>query len=295
MEDASCSPAGIPKKSLCQQTVRVIENVKLATETYRLRVECPTIAKAIVPGQFVMVRLLSGEDPLLGRPFALYDVAENEQGEQVYLDIVYLVLGRMTRLLTQVKKSQEVEIWGPLGNGFSPATEEHLIFVAGGIGQTPFLAYGRESLQCKIYGDGTRQLSPDSQRKVTFCYGARSGEYLAGLDDFSQAGMEVRCSTDDGSYGHHGFVTDLLLEELQKNGGKQCQVACCGPEPMMEAVAAICARHQVPCEVSLETPMACGLGICFSCVAKIRTEGEDWDYARTCMEGPVFDAQRVLF
>ena len=163
--------------------------------------------------------------------------------------------------------------------------------VAGGIGQTPFLALARWYLQKRRYGDPA--LAPPVARRVTLCYGARTADYLAGVADFSDLGVDVRLSTDDGSAGHHGLVTDLVEPLLAESPASH--VVCCGPERMMHAVAEQCARHQVPCEVSLETPMACGLGICFSCVTRLRDETGGWDYRRTCVEGPVFDATRIVW
>ncbi|HEX5446787.1 MAG TPA: dihydroorotate dehydrogenase electron transfer subunit, partial [Pirellulales bacterium] len=179
--------------------------------------------------------------------------------------------------------------WGPLGNGFAPQPAEHLVMVAGGIGQTPFPALAREHLGQRSYGDPARAVPP--VRRVTLCYGARTKDYLAGVADFEQLGVEVLVSTDDGTAGHHGMVTELLARVLDRAVG--ARVVCCGPEPMMEAVARLTAARGVPCEVSLETPMACGIGICFSCVARVRDEHGQWDYRRTCVEGPVFNAARI--
>jgi dihydroorotate dehydrogenase electron transfer subunit len=166
--------------------------------------------------------------------------------------------------------------------------------VAGGIGQTPFLALGREALGRRSYGDPPRQCPP--MRRVTLCYGARNVEYLAGVDDFRALGLDVRLSTDDGSAGRKGFVTDVLRELLDTEPADASRrIVCCGPEKMMEAVAHLAAQRRVPCEVSLETPMACGIGICFSCVTKVRDDAGGWDYRRTCVEGPVFDAERIVF
>jgi dihydroorotate dehydrogenase electron transfer subunit len=238
----------------------------------------------------VMLRLADCDDPLLGRPLALYDtVVEGAGGEPVGIDVVYLVLGNMTSRLQHFHSGDALEVWGPLGNGFLTRPTEHLLMVAGGIGQTPFPALAREYLGRRRYGEPPR--SVPSTPRVTLCYGARTAEYLAGVDDFKRLGVDVRTSTDDGSAGHHGLVTDLVEQVLDESPG--CRVACCGPERMMEAVAHITARHMVACEVSLETPMACGIGICFSCVARVRDAQGQWDYRRTCVEGPVFDAAQI--
>lgn len=273
-------------------SVVVEENVCVARDTYRLRVHCPEIARQIVPGQFVMVRLAGCDDPLLGRPLALYDTVLDDSGRPIGLDIVYLVIGKMTRRLAQFRRGQPLEMWGPLGNGFAAERAEHLVMVAGGIGQTPFLALAREYLAGRRYGDPARAVA--GANRVTLCYGVRSREYLAGLDDFAAAGVDVRISTDDGSAGHHGLVTDLLRAIVAETGG-QCSVVCCGPEPMMHAVANITSPRGIACRVSLESPMACGMGICFSCVARVRQPDGHWDYRRTCIEGPVFSADAIEF
>lgn len=275
----------------CQARVAIVENVQLARDTYRVRFECPEIARRIVPGQFLMLRLAGLNDPLLGRPLALYDVVLDGAGRPAAIDVVYLVLGKMTARLAQAKPGDELEIWGPLGNGFPPRATDHLIMVAGGIGQTPFLALGKEYLGRRHYGDPPREFRP--AKKVTLCYGVRNVALAAGIDDFQSAGFDVRLSSDDSSLGHHGFVTQLLKDVLAETAGADRLVVCCGPEPMMEAAAEICHTAAAPCLVSLETPMACGIGICFSCVAKVRQSDGTWDYKRTCVEGPIFDAAKL--
>jgi len=273
-----------------QQVVPVVEQVQMARDTFRIRLRCPEIARRIVPGQFFMVRVPGETDPLLGRPFALYDVYE-EHGEPAGVDFGYIVVGKLTRLMTGWKPGDRVELWGPLGNGFPLPQAKHLLLVAGGIGQTPFLAVAREALGLCRYGKPQRELAIPPDR-VTLCYGARSAEYLAGLDDFALEGLSVRTSTDDGTAGHRGFVTELLSQSLAEDPPDA--VFCCGPEPMMHAVADICAANGIACWLSLETPMACGFGACFSCVTKVRVGDDEWDYRRTCVEGPVFPAKSLI-
>lgn len=273
------------------ETVSVIENVRLARDTYRVRFHCPQLAARIVPGQFVMLRLAGCGDPLLGRPLALYDTVVNELagGPAMGIDVVYLVLGKMTSRLATLQRGQQLEVWGPLGNGFAPSKAKHLVMVAGGIGQTPFPALANEALGHRQYGSPAR--TARRLERVTLCYGARTKDYLAGLEDFERRGVEVLVSTDDGSQGHHGLVTELLEQVLDQSPA--ADVVCCGPEPMMHRVAEITTKRRVPCRVSLETPMACGIGICFSCVARVRDAAGNWDYRRTCVEGPVFDAASI--
>ena len=272
------------------------QNVEVARDTFRLRFECPEIAAVLVPGQFVMIRLADCTDPLLGRAFAVYEAVLDEGGNPRAVDVVYLAVGRMTRRLVGLTAGDPLEVWGPLGNGFRALQTEHLVIVAGGIGQTPFLTLAQEYLGLRTYGDPRTQLARTAARadKVTLCYGARTRDYFAGVDDFGRLGVDVQLATDDGSLGHHGLVTDLI-EPLVAGAESSARIVCCGPEPMMEATAKIAGELGVPCQVSLETPMACGLGICFSCVAKIRDAEGNMEYRRTCVEGPVFDADKVEF
>ena len=274
-----------PPSGFVQISARVIENERLARDTYRIRLQTPEIAARIRPGQFVMLRLPPGTDPLLGRPFALYDTYLDPNGKPTGIDIVYLVVGKLTWLLAALRPDDFVQIWGPLGNGFpDPQTTDHVGLVAGGIGQTPFLAHIRELLGERGYGD---QPPHRRVRRVSVYYGVRTADLAAGVDDFRQAGATVHLATDDGSLGHRGFVTQLL-EKHEPPG----HLFGCGPEPMLKALARYAKGHEIPCHVSLETPMACGIGICFSCVTAVNT-AEGWDYRRVCVEGPVFDAREL--
>lgn len=277
--------------SAVQMVAPVVEQEQTARDTFRLRLRCPEIAEQITPGQFFMIRSPGTDNPLLGRPFALYDVYE-ENGRPAGVDFVYLVIGKLTSLLRTLQAGDDLEIWGPLGNGFPIPQSGHLAVVAGGIGQTPFLAVAREALGLQQYGNPPRGISNRPSR-ITMCYGVRSADYLAGLDDFTLDGLDLRVATDDGSRGHHGFVTELL-EELIKGDSPPDSVFCCGPEPMMHATSALCARHDVRCWLSLESPMACGFGACFSCVTRVRQDDGTWDYRRTCVEGPVFPAEQLM-
>ncbi len=292
--EQSCN-SGLPGQvvSAVSQQATLVEQTPLARDTYRIRLHCPEIARQITPGQFFMIRPAGLTDPLLGRPFALFDVYHDDSGRPAGIDFGYVRIGKLTSLMTTWEPGQRVELWGPLGNGFPLPTGGHLMMVAGGIGQTPFLATAREALGLQSYGDPARKLAerPDN---ISLCYGARSADYLAGLDAFDIDGLDVQLATDDGSQGHHGFVTDLLQQSIASETPPD-SIYCCGPEPMMQAVARIAAQHAIPCLLSLETPMACGFGACFSCVQRIRTAPDEWDYRRVCVEGPVFPAEQVLF
>jgi dihydroorotate dehydrogenase electron transfer subunit len=203
--------------------------------------------------------------------------------------VVYLVVGKMTGLMANLRPGDAVEVWGPLGNGFLPlSTYEHVALVAGGIGQTPFLAYTRDLLGTRGYGGGPLLRKAN---RVSLYYGVRTAELAAGLDDFRAAGAEVHPASDDGSLGFKGYVTDLLARHCA-DGNRPGHVVGCGPEPMLHALSRLSEQLGIPCHVSLETPMACGLGVCFSCVTGVKT-ADGWDYKRVCIDGPVFDAQTL--
>jgi dihydroorotate dehydrogenase electron transfer subunit len=288
------SATSLPGMMTCaaQHIARVAGVRQLAQDTWAVKVQAPALAANITPGQFFMIRPEAGSDPLLGRPFALFDVYLDPDGYPAGVEFGFVKVGKLTSLMSKWTDGDEVRIWGPLGNGFPVPDCRHLICVAGGIGQTPFLGVAREALGLATYGNAARNMNkrPES---VSLCYGVRSKHYLAGLDEFAMDGLDVQIATDDGTYGHHGFVTDLLKQKLTTLDSG-VHVYCCGPEPMMKAVAEICRQQSVPCWLSLETPMACGFGACFSCVTKVVEPDGSWDYRRTCVEGPVFRAEQLV-
>jgi dihydroorotate dehydrogenase electron transfer subunit len=291
------------------QLAVVVENVPIARDTYRLRLADPLLASLIKPGQFVMIRPgpEGMTDPLLGRPLALYDMVRDSTGKATGIDVVYLVVGRGTAALAQRKPGERLAIWGPLGNGFGSPPAGAVVFVAGGIGQTPFLALGRWWLGKARYGeelhvdDCRRSAGPGSAAgpapkptasSATLLYGVRTASLLAGVDDFRRAGITVELATDDGSAEHHGFVTELLARRLER-GERPELVVGCGPPAMLAALAKLVEKYELACEVSLENHMACGFGACFSCVVPIRQPDGSTDLRRVCVDGPVVAARLV--
>ena len=264
-------------------TTPILINELIAEDTFRLTIVSPEIASAVRPGQFVMLRLAGVTAPLIGRALAVYDVGLDDDGAPVTIDLVYAAKGAMTVPLSNAPAGVMVSLWGPLGNGFDPRPCDHLILAAGGIGQTPMLMAGTAALR-----DGWAN-------RVTLIYGARRAALLAGLDDFRVAGFDVRICTDDGSGGRAARVPDLLAEHFSASSAIGTRVLTCGPEIMMQSVAQMCVEAGVDCQVSMETPMACGIGICYSCVAKVALAGGGWDYKRTCVEGPIFNADQMVW
>jgi dihydroorotate dehydrogenase electron transfer subunit len=189
--------------------------------------------------------------------------------------------------LSRAPVGATVEVWGPLGLPFPDlAGKRHVALVAGGIGQTPFLAQARRLLGSRGYGGDAPARGAE---RVSLYYGVRTADLAAGVDDFQAAGVDVHLASDDGSLGRRGYVTDLLGEHPRPD-----HLIGCGPLPMLRTLARLAAEWGVPCHVSLETPMACGVGVCFSCVTRVKTN-DGWDYRRVCVEGPVFDAAHLAW
>lgn len=278
-----------------QLVVPLKRNDPVGEETFLMRVAVPEIASSVLPGQFVMVRLAGIDAPLIGRALAVYDVINDSSANPRWIDLIYLRKGTFTRALADSPLGTKVTVWGPLGNGFSDRGCDRLIMAAGGIGQTPMLLLGREALGSQSFGTPPRQ--GGWARQAEIIYGARRASLHAGVEDFRNAGFQVTLCTDDGSAGTQRLVPDVLADRLsQLPSDEKIRVVTCGPEIMMEKVAEVCQAASIDCQVSMETPMACGIGICFSCVARVRQEGPDeWDYKRTCVEGPIFDADKICW
>lgn len=276
-----------------QVTSPVVLCEQVAEKTYRVRVEAPEIAQQVVPGQFVMMRVAGTSDPLIGRALAVYDVLLDEEGVPRWIDVIFVAKGKFTTALAAAGDGATVTVWGPLGNSFRTDPVDTLVLAVGGVGQTPMLLVGSEALGKRQFGLPSR--ASGYAKRVIMVYGARSQNLLATTEQFANAGMELVLCTDDGSAGIQGRVPDVLASVLRRDGLGSIRVATCGPEIMMEKVAQHAALMNVPCEVSLETPMACGIGICFTCVARVRQADGAWDYKRTCVEGPIFDAAQIVW
>lgn len=282
--------------SATQTEALILENHEHRPWLFRMRLAAPEIARTIRPGQFVMIRSAWGNDPLLGRPLALYDVADDSSDHPGSFEVIYQIFGRGTKRLSQMSPGDKVRVWGPLGHSFDPdPAAKRIWFVAGGIGYTPFLALAKWWTNRSTYGDA--QSPHDESPAISMIYGARSESWLPPLDDFDGAGVDLRICTEDGSVGTIGRVTDFMSEfwtTLVRKDQPELIVAC-GPEPMLAAVSNWAAERTVRCLVSLENQMACGFGACFSCVAPIRQPDGTADLKRVCLEGPIFDATAVAW
>ena len=284
-----CDPA--EKKTIWHGAVTVQSNERVGENTFRLRFVAPELIPHLQPGQFLMLRLANTDDPLLGRPLAVYH-ADATSG---VVEVVWLVVGKMTERLSQLPVGTPLQAWGPLGKGFALPECDHLVMVAGGIGQTPFYMLAEETLGLRTFAGHNGRV-----KKATLLFGARNKNRLACLDEFRDLGVDVQVATEDGSEGTRGFVTELIAPAIARAELPRVVIACCGPHTMLHAAFQIAqSLGQLPCYVSLESPMACGLGLCYSCVVKYRNElgtpDDEPDYVRTCVDGPVFDAYRLVW
>ncbi|WP_085812501.1 dihydroorotate dehydrogenase electron transfer subunit [Geoanaerobacter pelophilus] len=257
----------------------VVSNVELSPNYFRMRMTAPQELLASAPGQFLMLKVTDAIDPLLRRPFGLFDVGTFTAeyagcGAQTYCEILYKVVGKGTKLLSALHHGDVVDLLAPLGRGFDlgPAGEEKVL-VGGGVGLAP-LYYLAKALV-------------ERGEKVRLFAGGRNRDDILCITEFERLGVETYVATDDGTLGESGFVTQVLERHLSKG----MRIFACGPTPMLDAVAKMSARHEVPCQVSMEAYMACGVGACLGCVMKGANHTEATpDYRCVCKDGPVFDS-----
>ena len=255
----------------------VISNHRLSSEYNVLALAAPAIAQETEPGQFVMVKPSGSADPLLRRPFSVFEVLRDDD-HVTGLSLLSKRVGATTARLFEAEPGERICCLGPLGKPFTPVDPPSTAWlVAGGVGLAPF-AMLAEALRRR--GTVTR-----------LYYGGRRAADLFYLDWFERAGVELVLATEDGSRGAHGRVTAPLEADLRRNGRSAVMYAC-GPEPMLAAVARLAADFGRPSQVSVERIMACGLGGCYSCVIPVR-EGSRSHFVRSCLEGPVFDGAAI--
>ena len=256
----------------------LVERRVLSADAYLLFFEAPTLPSTSLPGQFTMVRT-PGEGLLLRRPYSICSV----EPETHRFSLLVKVVGQGTGALVELPLGSGVHCLGPLGTSFErPSAGARAVVVAGGVGIAPFL-YFCESLA-------------QNGMMARVLLGGRQARDLYLKDEFVELGMEVVCSTEDGSDGHRGVVTDLLMDALE--GPRPVQLYSCGPSGMLRRVAEMAADRNVPHQVSIERRMGCGMGCCLGCVVfvsdAIKQDGNgEGNYRRACTEGPVFDADRI--
>ncbi|MFH1046005.1 MAG: dihydroorotate dehydrogenase electron transfer subunit [Candidatus Omnitrophota bacterium] len=259
-----------------QSKYKIAKNINVGPDYFQISILAPAVARIARPGQFVHLRLSDTAEPLLRRPFSFHRI--NKAGFELF----YKTIGPGTKLLAKKQKGDTIDVLGPLGNGFAlpPLTAQGLviaILVAGGMGVAPLLAWAEQLQRLK-------------KVKLYALIGARGKEHLFCVNEFKKAGAKVLISTDDGSLGRKGVVTDNLRFLLTTHHLPLTTIYACGPKPMLREVARISKRYQVSAYGSLEENMACGVGACLGCVVKTR-----FGYQRVCKEGPVFNLEDILW
>ena len=251
----------------------ILANTEVSPGYWRIRLSAPPEVAAAQPGQFVMVQVSDGISPLLRRPFGVFNTGTSPQP---WFEMLYKVVGKGTALLASHPVGKIIDILAPLGTGFDQGSdEEEKLIVGGGIGLAPLY------LLCKAL---TRKKSP-----VRLFVGGRTQSDVLCLEEFKALGVDCHVATEDGSLGEKGFVTKALEQHLDQLQGRKATLYACGPHGMLVAVEKIATARDIPCQVSLENYMACGVGACLGCVTPGRNHAPQTpDYRCVCAEGPVF-------
>jgi dihydroorotate dehydrogenase electron transfer subunit len=268
---------------MLMSTGEVLTHRKYGEHYHSLTIVAPEIGEQVAPGQFVSVRCPEGSSNILRRPFSVYRV-HKRGGWASTIEIVFDVRGPGTAFLSSLRTHAALDLVGPLGRGFSlPKTRAHCLLVGGGIGAAPLFFLADE-----LRNEGHR---------VDCILGARSGRYLLNAIDVRRLASVYRITTEDGSTGERGVVTDVLEETM--NRCSTDVVYSCGPHPMLAAVSRICTRNSISVQVAVEELMACGFGVCMTCVMPV-VQHRNWKdesvvYVRSCTEGPVLDGASVVW
>jgi dihydroorotate dehydrogenase electron transfer subunit len=259
----------------------VLANRALSDDYNVLSLGAPAIAAQAAPGQFVMVKAAGSFDPLLRRPFSVFEVLRDASGAPAGVTILSKRIGASTRLLYDAAPGQTIACLGPLGRPFTlvdPPTEAWM--VAGGVGLAPFATLAERlrarGVQCTLF------------------YGARRSAELFYLDFFRDLGVALVLTTEDGSAGERGRVV-APLDRMLRDAASRVMVYACGPEGMLAATARVAAKHARPCQVSVERIMGCGLGGCYSCVVPMHTDDGGVHHVRSCISGPVLAADQIVW
>jgi dihydroorotate dehydrogenase electron transfer subunit len=260
---------------------KILSNNKTGHAYYKMVLDAPHIAKIAKPGQFVQIKCSDSMEPLLRRPFSVHKVKRG-------LEILYEVAGKGTEMLSRKQKGEYLDALGPLGNGFTlPRTtnderrttnrEPRAIIIAGGIGAAPLVYLAEELTKNKI--------------KTIVLIGAKTKGLILCEKDFKKITSEVYVSTDDGTYGCKGFVSNLFHKILKTTESKfETIVYVCGPAGMLRCIADICHERNFECQVSMEEKMACGIGACLGCVVETKSGNK-----LACKDGPVFNASELIW
>jgi len=262
--------------------VKILSGKEVVPNIYLMRLKAPEITQDALSGQFIHIKCSKDNYPLLRRPFSIHRI-DKEKGE---IFILLQVVGEGTKLLAQRVVGDDLDIMGPIGNGFNIYPESRkIMIVGGGIGVAPLLALCEESIR--------------QGKEVRVLISALKKELVIGEESFRNLGAKVDVATDDGSYKHKGLVTDLLEGSIRE-GWLANQIFACGPKSMLKKIVEISLDAHIDCQVSLEERMACGIGACLGCVCKIKTKDkkEDkvkYEFKKVCEDGPIFGGSEVVW
>lgn len=265
-------------------TTAIRRNTDLGNGNYLIEFDAPEMVAGMQPAQFFMIGT-PGSETLLRRPYSVCGLPGTfDDGGDEAVQVLYKVYGTGTARLASLKPGAPLDVLGPLGRGFELPADRSLVpvLVAGGIGSAPFPAW-------------IDRLNRAGLPKPILIYGGRSAGDLPLLDWFREHCSEGIVTTNDGSLGHRGFVTEPLARLLEERGADGLHLYVCGPDPMLKAVAAIAVAHGVDCDLALEAHMACGFGVCLGCVVPVKTADGGVRYDRVCVEGPVMPASGMAW
>lgn len=265
---------------MIQQVAQILSYKKLRDEYYLLTIVAPEIAETARPGQFVNIRLSPDRCFILRRPFSIYKV--NRRGEwAATIEVVFDIRGGGTAALAAMRAHDLIDVIGPIGRPFAiPKTRHSCLLVGGGIGAVPLFFLAEE-----LKGAGKR---------IDVLWGAATADRLLNPIDAKRFGALAVFTTEDGSEGHKGRVTDVMDELIEKGGTEV--IYACGPNGMLEAVTRIGQKHRIPVQVAMESYMGCGYGVCMTCVQPVWNRQRDRIvHVRTCVDGPVFNGARIVW
>ena len=251
---------------------KLVGKEQLKSDIFKFIVESKEIAEVAKPGQFLEIRITNTIEPLLRRPISIYQIRKEDN----MIEFIFQVKGKGTKLLANKKIGDDIDILGPLGYGdFKIGKEKNVAIIGGGIGIFPLYELAKNIKGC-----------------LNIYLGFRNKEYVVLEEEFRNVCNDLIITTDDGSYGEKGFAIKKLEEDIEKE--KPEIIYACGPLPMLKAVKELAIRFNIPCQISLEEKMACGIGVCLGCAVKTATSPKDApEYMHVCKAGPVFWATDV--
>lgn len=278
---------------------KILFNIEVSPTYYKMGIDCPEIASRAIPGQFIMVRVSNRLDPLLRRPFVIHRIGKRGKRGRFYfprrkiepspfsqVEILYKVVGKGTEIMSEMKEYDDIDLLGPVGNGYRIDTNiRTAVLVGGGIGVAPLLSLAERIIsQCS------------KLKSLILLLGGKGRADVLCVEEFERLGVEVRVATEDGSLGHRGLVVDLLLDYLESGDyspGSSTNCFACGPDSMLKEVSKIIAEKGISCQISMESRMACAVGACLGCVVRTKADGDV--YKKVCKDGPVFDSNEIIW